>query len=389
MRIFLVPVRATQVVFGDDLAGSRMAHALFGTITVVAMFGFGRRLIGDFAAWCAALLLATSHVHVHFSRVIAAASTQSAAAFALIMWGLTRMRDPRSGVGTWIATGLALGWGVQTYQLAFGYPVLLVCTVWAWRGALPTRRWWLILLVVFASAAPVCFDWAWWYWQNYPQSVEHVASVSVTSRNFRPQAGQDWETKISEHIRRGLTMFWSGRDPIDNYAASIPVLDPVTGVLFAAGIAYTVWNWRTPTSQFVAIWFPALMIGAVFLASNNPSYHRLSAPLLCVFLVSAWVLSDVAHWLVRPAIARSIVTVLIGIIAYLNLHYTFVQYPAESRNYSTSQALVMVRRICQEPVLSDADRAYLLQPGFNYPLRVLRLQCPNHEKALMATISPP
>lgn len=361
--VMLVPIRATQVLFGSTIEGSRMAHVIIGSLTVVAFFWFARWLIGDFAGWIAGLLLAVNHVHVYFSRNVTAAATQSTLAAALVLaFGLAGMQRPVF----WVLTGLALGWGLRTYPMGWPLLPLLFASFWLWRHELPRPRWFLMMGVVFGVAVLTCSDWVLWMIRHYPKSMEHVTQqrvVSVDGRLF--------------HMWKSITGFWVTCDHAGNYGASIPALDPVTGGLFLAGIGYALWRWRTPAGRFFLLWFPVLM-GPVLLSKNVPGYYRIMPALLCACLVSAWVLCAAAHAAVRPVVARTLVLIVVALSACFNFHYTFVKYPAETSQWPTSQGLLVVQKSCRSHSISQADRDYWLGPNApKYYLQLFQIQCPD------------
>ena len=68
-RLTLFVSQIVAAPFGHGLRALRLGSALLGSLAVVFLFDFGRRLIGTRAALLAALLLAVNHAFVHWSRV--------------------------------------------------------------------------------------------------------------------------------------------------------------------------------------------------------------------------------------------------------------------------------------------------------------------------------
>lgn len=364
--MMMVPVRTTQVLFGDTVEGSRMAHVILGSLTIVALFGFARWLIGDFAGWIAGFLLAVNHVHVYFSRNLTAAATQSTLAVALVLaFGLAGMHRP----ACWVLAGMALGWGVRTYPMAWPLLPLLIASFWIWRRELTRPKLLVMLAVVFGFTALTCWDWATWMVHKYPYSLKHLTQQRVASQGMQAAGAQAWKALV--HI-------WVGREPPNgNYGASMPALDPVTGGLFFAGIGYALWRWRTSPGRFFLLWFPVLML-PVMLSKTGPHHYRLMPAILCACVVSAWVLCDAAHALVRPVIARSCVLIVVAVVAYFNLHYVFMKYPSETGGTTTSQILAVARRVCRSGSISQSERAVWLNPQAPpYFRQLFQIQCPD------------
>lgn len=376
-RITMVPLRIAQVVFGDwlgMLGGGRMAHVFFGTVTVIALFGFGRQLVGDFVAWMAALLLAVSHTHVYLSRTFIT-SIQTSASFALLFWVLVGLREgqlARSWIPRAFLAGIILGWGVQTYRLAWAFPFLAVLTLFAWRRTLPTH-WLAIAAVMMVGAVPITFLWAKWYYENYPKSLGYVANQARLSAP--PESLAAWVAGFAAPMRRAATILWAGRDTRECYGASIPALDPVTGAALVLGLIRAAWHWRSRLSAFAAIWLPALMLGSVGLLRNGGSYHRLSVVLICVCLVSAWGASGLLCRIFPARFGHALCIAMLGAAAYFNLSYFFVQFPRESREHSTlPDALLLTSRVCRGEG-SAADYQVLVDPERHYWRALLALQC--------------
>ena len=372
-RMAVVPLRVAQLLFGSTVGGGRMAHVFFGVVTVVGLFGFGRRLIGDFPAWCAAILLAVSHVHVHLSRAFVCTGIQSAAAFVLILWILVGLRAPmpaRSWVPRAVLAGLVLGWGVQTYSLAWSLPFLVGLTLVGWRRTLATS-WWRLAGVMLMAALPLGLPWA-VSMVRAGDALRHVAALSSVST--ASPLSSFWKPGAMHQLRGAATMWWVGHDECTNYQARIPVLDPVTGVAFAIGLLHAIWHWRSPVTVLVAIWLPALMMGAVGMVNNGVCYYRLSVPLVCVCLVSAWGLTATLSWLLPARLAHGLCLGLLAAAAYANLSYTFIRYPQEARGGDHALALQIVARLCNGQG-SAVERQTVADPG--YMQNLLRLQCPD------------
>ena len=60
---------ASIKLFGDSVAGVRVASALIGTLAVMFTYVLAHRLFGRMVALLAATFLAVYHYHVFFSRV--------------------------------------------------------------------------------------------------------------------------------------------------------------------------------------------------------------------------------------------------------------------------------------------------------------------------------
>lgn len=372
MRTTLVPLRAAQVVFGDNLAGTRMAHALLGVITVAAFFGFARRFADDWTGWIAAMMLAVSHVHVHFSRTHGTWGIQSATGMALILWGAIRARDASSRAAwlCWSAlTGLFLGWAVQTFQNAFPFPIFLLITLWFWRRDMKFS-WWRTAMVIIVCAVPLCAHWAWWYYSHYPESFEHVATQNIFSASYRAQVGEPWARMAFDRTVECLLFWWHGQDQLEHYHASIAALDPVSSALFAGGLLLAAWQWRSQLTWLAALWVPPLLMSGVIMSVYPPSYHRMTAPIMLILLLSANFLTTVTRRL-PPVWDRVVGIALLVMIGGYNMNYVFRRFPAEIESDPKHQALVRAYDLCR----AGTDWRSIDSATDNYLQMIVRLQC--------------
>ncbi|HJT34765.1 MAG TPA: glycosyltransferase family 39 protein [Pirellulales bacterium] len=105
------------------------ASALFGSATVPLFFLLARRLFGNRVGLIAAGLLATSDLHIAFSRM---ALTEAALTFwfVLAMYALARLADAGPGVWGWaVAAGLATAAAWNTKYNGW-MPLAIAATAW-------------------------------------------------------------------------------------------------------------------------------------------------------------------------------------------------------------------------------------------------------------------
>jgi hypothetical protein len=133
----LAPMRIVQL-FGDSFWAARMGSVVLGTVSVLATFAAGRRLLGNWPALVAALLLAGAHTHVHWSRTVQP-YIQSPTTAALLVWLLLLVWNGGSLL-TWIGAALVLGIGTLMYQSSLLFPPLFLVTVLGW-GAIERPGW--------------------------------------------------------------------------------------------------------------------------------------------------------------------------------------------------------------------------------------------------------
>lgn len=358
-RFMLVPVRATQVIFGDNLAGSRMAHVVIGSLTVSAMFFFAAPFIGDFAATVAAFMFSVNHVHVYFSRNLSAAATQSTLAYALaVAFGLAGRHNPLC----WVFAGAAAGWGARTYPMGWLILPLLLATLVLWRKDFEIKRFLLMLLTIFTTFLLSCGDWLLWMIKSYPFTVRHVAQQQI-----------DTSEGLLRHTYLSFMAFWTTLDNGGNYASRMVAVDTITGCLFIAGIIFAILKWRTRPAQFFLIWFPPLLSFVVF-STKGIGYYRLMPAIMCACYVSSWALCEFLPKLTGLKISKVFIIFIMASITYLNLQYALVQFPADTGNSEIAKGLRVIEKLCNNGKVSQEDIVWFKD---GYFLRLLRVQCPD------------
>ncbi len=324
-------------LFGDTIAGLRMLSAVIGTASVLTTFVLTRELWGRRVAWLAAIGLTFGHFHVHFSRLAVnniADGLFSTLAFYLLVRGLRSRRAIHFALA-----GAVLGVGWYGY---FGARLIgvIAALYLAWRGVVEYRfvtRYGRLILVLLGAAlvvaVPLMFHYA-----RYPADfAAGLSRVSILGTGWlaREQTitGRSATSLLLQQAWKSISAFHYTLDPTFWYHASIPLLDPVSGILLALGLVWAVAHRRWPANGLLLLWFWLAVILGWILTENPPSSQRLVivAPALAILVGLG------LDWLVR--LARDLVdderlsltwngvtAMVLVAVAMLNLHYYFVVY---------------------------------------------------------------
>jgi hypothetical protein len=293
-RFHAVPTALGLKLFGPDLAGLRGTSAVLGMASVLLVFAVARRLWGFEVALLSGLLLASTRYFIHLSRT-GFHYVDTPCLSLLLLWLFMRAwYDQRRGAAIWC--GIALGLGVQTYYASRLVPVLLGLTwiFWMarsgrdWRSA---RTWQFVVIVVVALAtvAPMAGyfarDWeALWMRTEQtsifaPAAQQHLAGGYGTNSLARIFLIQ---------LRAALTLFNLSEDASEQYHYDGPMFDPVTGVLFALGVAgFCAWP-RQRRSQLALLWLLVPVIVGGALTIDAPFYPRVSGAVPFAVLAAAF-----------------------------------------------------------------------------------------------------
>lgn len=238
---------ASVAVFGAHASSLRHVSALFGVLTIVGTWALLRAWFGRAVALLGAGLLATLFWHVVMSR-LGLRVNASPFAMALALWLFWRML--RSGT-SWDAVlcGLAVGLSQHTYIAARLLPPLLAALFameWWSNRSLLRERWKLLLLatvVALAVFAPLGI-----YLLRHPEdNVTRWRQVMLGGTDV--EYGARYSSPL-QSIPRTLLMFnLHGSEDWSHNIAGRPAFDPVSGLLFLAGVVVALWRALRPPAR--------------------------------------------------------------------------------------------------------------------------------------------
>jgi 4-amino-4-deoxy-L-arabinose transferase-like glycosyltransferase len=257
----------TVEIFGRNLFGLRAASAIFGTLTIPALYFLAKTLFDRKIALIAALILATFPPHLHFSRL-----------------GILEIADPFWGVMAlaFLARGIRSG-HQRDYALA---GIMLGLTHYFHEGGrllyTPLALIWLAALAIFTRQKPS--------WRGAATTFAVTAAIAFPIYTTLLSWGRSLtlrmdEAGINQNFVAGLVSGLSGTGDLGSYLThfSLPLLfyvhyfdqpriflyyggnQPlvvewlVPFLLFGAG--YVLWRWRRPGTVLLLLWILAASFG--------------------------------------------------------------------------------------------------------------------------------
>jgi 4-amino-4-deoxy-L-arabinose transferase-like glycosyltransferase len=368
----------------------RLLPAVGGTLAIVSVYLLARWLFGARVALTAALLLALSHAHIHFSRTVAVGYIQGTLLIPLELYlfqsGLEKRSALRMALG-----GLVLGVHFGIYLsaqiiVAFLIVYLLVaaavCRPLIQRAARLVPVFWGGVLV---AALPEAVH----AWLHPEQFLERLNADGTFQSGWlaseMAESGRSVAVVLVDRISHAFLSL-NYYPAIDFYGARTPLLDVITGVLFLAGLVIALW--RTRDAHYLLLngffWSATVAVGIFAIPPSADSYRMLIA------LPAALTLAGVGYEQLLGAFGlagsgRSPARVglslaLVAAVALLNLRAYFVdfvlqcQYGGDPQTRFASYLGNFLRQVDREAevyLLSDDVVQYGTHPSVDFLSRKL------------------
>ena len=321
-------------VFGDSIFAVRFPMALLAIATVPLAYLTFRLMFDRTLASFAALLLALSLWHLHYSRI----------GFMVISWPLVELLALsflflalRSGQPiAWALAGLALGAGVYTYNAYPVFPMavglfLVALALGKWGDDLIAHTGGVAFMAAFAllAALPLLL-------YVVDSGDDYFAHHRVVSLFETP----DWESGafadraglLADSARDfAVAVFWNGAPDATDGAGRVAMVDRLSLVLIAAGVVMFLRRWREPGRLFALIALVVIPLGAVVTGSVRGTYRQSFGLVPFLALLAAEPLAEVwrraGDW--RPsrrAMGRAGALALVAAVGFLSLRFYFGEW---------------------------------------------------------------
>ncbi len=330
----------------------RLPSALAGIFTALATYWLGRELLAasdsksilsgvpargstgtqskgaagprDLLPLVAALYLATSFWHVHFSRFgIRGVFTPlfGALAFAAFWRGANR-----SARGWFAVSGACLGLAAHFYTAGRFLPFFLggfVVVQWLVasiarrpREALLTRHLTGIVLL-FVGAARVFAPLGIYFLQHPGSFTQRATEVAAFG------AENPWLRMGRAAAANVIQFFVPGSGDADQFY-NLPrraVFDPLSAILALLGLGLLIRRWRQGPALFLLLWLPALLLPSFLATDRWPTLPRVLGVIPAIYFLPALGLMALTRLVASNRLkARSRMAALVLIIAALGVH---------------------------------------------------------------------
>jgi 4-amino-4-deoxy-L-arabinose transferase-like glycosyltransferase len=310
--LYTYSVALVMSLLGTTDTALRLTTVGWGTALILLSYCFARRLFGQLPALLTAALMATSFWCVMTSRVglravtLALTFTASALCFWKTLPQNTQYPIPNPIPHPWLwwtLSGAFLGVSIYTYMasraiwavyvLFLAY--LLVLRLSGAERSLFGQQWAgiaALLLIAALVAAPLIH-----FLLTHPGAEQRIEQLSAPLQ----QAARGDFSSIWRSLAQTLPMFTFRGDPMWRYnIAGRPLLDPVSGGLFYAGILVCLYHWRDPRHAFVLLW-TLVGVSPALVAGPEATVLRTIAAQPAIYVIAALALATVLRFLTERA----------------------------------------------------------------------------------------
>lgn len=325
---FLVPITH---LFKNPVFLMRFPSVIYGTLAVaglylVARFGFGKRV-----ALLAGILMMTSDVQIHFSRL--GVNNISDSLFATwtmgALWAAAGTGNPLA----YLLAGAGMGLAQYYYfgNRALPFVVLASLALWAfldWRQLL--RSWKLVgcfFLVFLVVAGPLLGLMA-----RQPEALDRIVRVATLFTKTWETQSQDTGESLGQirwqQVRDSFLVFTVVPDRGTFYQPGRAMLSSFLAPLFFVGLVALFASWRQPSRLSLLAWILVFLTLGSILINTAATFQRLLGMYPAVILVAAVGMEAGARALGRvlpfkwPRPAR-LAFVLVALVALSNLYFYF------------------------------------------------------------------
>jgi 4-amino-4-deoxy-L-arabinose transferase-like glycosyltransferase len=260
--LFFYLAAAGFKLLGPNLYTLRLVTAAIGVATVGVAYLLFRLILGRQAALIAAGLLAASSWHVNFSRIgmgyITLAPFFEVTTLYFLVRGLRQVRWTDFVLG-----GLMLGLGLYSHTSFRLFPLAVVIYVlYDLISQRPERRRRFARLVVMGVVSLMVFaPQAVWAIKHRDAYSRRMAQTSFLVGHDTPQSAiRVLENNVEKHaLMFNLRGDHNGRHNLPD----APQLDAISAALFALGVGYSLYRWRTSYYFLLVTWFIIAMLAGV------------------------------------------------------------------------------------------------------------------------------
>ena len=246
-------------LLGNNLLALRLPAIFAGTLLVALILPFTRQLFDRRTAFLAMALAGGLFWGAFFSRQgLRAISLPLLAGLSAYCWQRARLARPSPHLHYLFFSALLAGLSLYTYMAARAVPIfylLFVLYLGLFHHAQFRARWRAFLLF-FGLMGLISLPLARFLWQT-PNAEVRIGEVDQPLQALRDG---DIQPVLQNGVKIAGMFGWQG-DPLWRHnVANMAVFDPISGILFYAGILISLRRWRDKRYAFLLLWLVTSII---------------------------------------------------------------------------------------------------------------------------------
>lgn len=362
-------------VFGRDLNALRLVSALFGALTIPALYWLGKHLFDRRIGAVAALVLATLPVHLQLSRI--GLNNVADPFFGILTFALLARGLRYGGRANFALAGVTLGWSQYFHEAGrLTFPVIAV--VWMALLLIRTRNPVLrrnLLVTVFCAVILALPVYTMLQAMDLPFAAR-VSDVGLQSDYWQSlnDVGQ-FTVDLGQRIGNALGRLLHHPERVLYYAGETPYLLTFVSPFLTIGLAYVLWRWTRPGAALVLLWLVIPFGGIVFfLAEIMSARTTVLLPPFALLTAVGIVYGLRAILETRPVWLNRLIVLIVACICLVQTVYYFsFHLPVYRQQLFTTEAWQQTIFVPRQ--LPDGTQIHLFMPNLpdqNYLNQVYR-----------------
>ncbi len=287
-------------VMGADLLGLRLSSVLIGVLSIALLYALARECVGRRAAFVAAGLMTSAHVHIHFSRM-GIHYIHAPCVVLLTLWMLVRALRNNSPFAAVVA-GIGLSLALQVYfsaRIVFVVVPLFLLGLWLWQRHWLKGRWlalgWMLLSFVVAfGPLGVYFLRDTDAFKARPAEVLILNLTEQMRAHLLSQFGTLDLWAIFQRQLAAVPLLVGGLpDQSLQYGPFYPMFDALAAALALIGFFYALLHFKRPLCLLLVIWVVSTAALGGVLTMDMPWWPRLLVMVPALCLLAALALEEI------------------------------------------------------------------------------------------------
>ncbi len=290
--MYLQLINTSMGFFGVNSFALRLLPAIGGTLAIPSLYLLARQIGGQRIALITILIIAFSHSHIHFSRIVSVAYIHGTwlapLELYLLISGLERRESWRTALGgVLVAIHFSIYLTAQVIiALAFIFMLIAFLFYRPWfktRLAQAMAFWGGFIIIILPSA---------YYFFRSPNEFFNRMGQNGTIQSgwlelTMQSTGQSaFEVLSGRFIHAFLSLIYY--PAIDFYGSSSPMLSMISSSMFLVGLAVALWKIRNPAYLLLNgyFWGATFSVGVFAIPPGADSYRMLMALPPAIFMAA-------------------------------------------------------------------------------------------------------